>query len=196
MAIKEQIIIRMIGILNILFGIWFLVLLAPNFLLGVILGLVSDYGFHDAYDEFMSVIIGRLTASIGYIYMGMLVFSGISMIRMKNYSRKLALFSCITIIAVHLFGALLTIIDAMLYSDVNINPDPFYALPLLIFLIYTIFLLVYLNKPKIKAIFNDKDVKLSFKIPIVIIIIAFFSPRIINSTISKWIFNLIFFLIK
>ncbi len=176
---REQLRIRILGVLNIVFGVIFLIIFAPDFFIGVILGWVTDERFRDAYNKFMSIVILRLMIDIRYIFFFILAFSGVAMIRFKRYSRKLAVFSATILIVIQFLGLILAMINSMRYGE-QVGFNLYYIIPLLIFLLYAIFLLTYLNKPKVKAIFNDKDVKLSFKIPIIIIIIAFFSPTIIN----------------
>ncbi len=73
-------------------------------------------------------------------------------------------------------GLFLTALDVMRYPDIKLNLDFVYVVPLLSFLVYFVFLMRYLNKPKIKEIFNDKNVKLSFKIPIIVIVAAYVCP--------------------
>lgn len=176
MSSKEKLGIKIFGIINLTFGLGLLVTFSLGFFMGVILGWVTDFGFHDAYDKFISLIVGRLLSDIRYIFSFLLLFSGIGMLSMKNYSRKLAIFSIIVIISTLLLGLLLAVVDIIFYPDIIFEPDYFYVVPFLIFLIYSIFLIRYLNKPKIKEIFNDKDVKLSFKIPIIVIIVAYIFP--------------------
>ena len=173
---KEKSDIKLFGVINLIFGLWFLIAFAPGFFMGVILGWVTDFSFHSAYDKFISLIVGRLLSDIRYIFSFLLLVSGIGMLSMKNYSRKLAIFSNIIIVSTLLLGLLLAIVDILLYPAIIFDPDYFYLVPFLTFLVYSIFSIMYLTKPKIKEIFNDKNVKLSFKIPIIIIIAAFVCP--------------------
>ena len=173
---KEKSGIKLFGTVNLIFGLWFLIAFAPGFFMGVILGWVTDFSFHSAYDKFISLIVGRLLSDIRYIFSFLLLVSGIGMLSMKSYSRKLAIFSNIIIVSTLLLGLLLAIVDIILYPAIIFDPDYFYVVPFLTFLVYSIFSIVYLNKPKIKGIFNDKNVKLSFKIPIIVIIAAFVCP--------------------
>jgi len=182
MSSKEKLGIKIFGIINLIFGLWFLITFAPEFLIGVILNWCADFNFHNIYDNFMPLIIGRLFIDIGYIFCFLLLFSGIGMLSMKNYSRKLAIFSSIAIVLPPSIGLFLTAIDIIRYPVVKLDLDLIYVVPFLILLIYSIFLIRYLNKPKIKEIFNDKDVKLSFKIPIIVIVVAYIFPLFL-----KWV---------
>lgn len=176
MSINEKTGIKLFGIINVIFGSWFLITFALGFFMGVILGWVTDYSFHNTYDKFISLIVGRLLSDINYVFSFLLFSSGIGMLNMKNDSRKLAIFSIIVVSLTLLLESLLAIVDIMLYQDIIFEPYYPHVVPFLIFLVYSIFLIIYLTKPKIKEIFNDKDVKLSLRVPIIVIIAAYVCP--------------------
>ena len=96
---KERLGIRILGVVNIIFAMWFLFIFAFSFFMGVLLGWVTDEAFRDAYEKFVSLIIGRLMADIRYIFSFLLAFSGISMVKVKNYSRKLAIRSIVVLLS-------------------------------------------------------------------------------------------------
>jgi len=176
MSNKEKSGIKIFGVINLIFGFWLLITFAQEFLVGVILNWLTDFSLHNLCDNFITLVIGRLFRDISYIFSFLLLCSGIGMLSMKNDSRKLAIFSSIIIALPPSIGSFLVAIYNMFHPDTRLNIDPIYVVPFLILLIYSIFLIRYLNKPKIKEIFNDKDVKLSFKIPIIVIIVAYVCP--------------------
>jgi len=176
MSSKEKLGIKIFGIMNLIFGLWFLINFAPEFFIGVILNWLADFNLHNIHDNFMAFVIGRLLIDIGYVFSFLLLVSGIGILNMKKYSRKLAIFSSIIIVLPPTLGLFLTALDVMRYPDIKLNLDFVYVVPLLSFLVYFVFLMRYLNKPKIKEIFNDKNVKLSFKIPIIVIVAAYVCP--------------------
>ena len=173
---KEKSDIELFGLMNLIFGAGLLITFAPEFLIGVILNWLADFSLHNIYNNFMAFVIGRLFIDIGYVFSFLLLFSGVSMLSIKNYSRKLAIFSSIVIVLLSAIWLFLVALNTLRYPYLKSHLDPIYVVPFVIILIYSIFLIRYLTKPKIKEIFNDKDVKLSFKIPIIVIIAAFVCP--------------------
>ncbi len=84
---KEKSGIKLFGTVNLIFGLWFLIAFAPGFFMGVILGWVTDFSFHSAYDKFMSLLVGILLSDIRYIFSFLLLVSGIVMLSLKWYIR-------------------------------------------------------------------------------------------------------------
>ncbi len=177
---KRPLGVTIFGVANLAFGFIFLASFFIFFLLSVVIGWVTDRQFYGFLDWFFLAIIDRFLLAIFYIFSFQLFCSGISLLHMKQYSRKLALTSSYITALSYLFSILLSIISANVYPQIEIDFNSPRILGLYVFLVYTILLTIYLNDPVIKREFNDIDVKLSFKKPILIILIAFIFPLILR----------------
>lgn len=173
---KRPLGITIFGITNVIISLIFWAIYFVIFVYAVLIGLVTDSGFQSPYDWFCGVIIYRLSIATSYVLSFILLQSGIFMLLMKPASRKLAIITSIVITIAQI-------------SSLPFYPWSIWNLIPIAFLFYTILLTIYLNIPDIKKKFNDSNVKLSFKKPILIILIAFIFPLIFRGIMYLWIRN-------
>ena len=171
---------------NIIAGLLSLFIFFSPFVVAVILNMVDRdlYGFLDWFNE---IVLARLGWTIIYVFSFCLFWSGISMLRMKSNSRKLAIISSIAMLSSALLFVLSTIISSKLHYYMEIDFQPWISI-LLSFLVYTILLIAYLNDPGIKQQFNEQNVRIPFKKLIFIILILFLFPLILR--LPFWLFSL------
>jgi len=176
--------VKFFGILNVLIGLGILVNFFSIFFWVVILGWVTEEGFSSILDWFSTVVIYRLGWELLYVFSFCLFWSGISMLRRKSYSRKLAIISSSAMCS----GGLIWMIPSLMYYKGSIDFNSPWNLIFILLLIYTFILVIYLMGSRIKSQFNDQNVKLPFRKLILIILILFLLPLIFR--LPSWLLNL------
>jgi hypothetical protein len=167
--------IVLLGVINILIGLYSLITFFIVFLMMVLGGIVSETNFVGFWDWFSRFIILRLGFSIFYIFSCLLFLSGIAMFAKKPYSRKLAMVSSMGMCVGGLIFMLPAISSYVKNFSLGSPWDPFYAGVL----IYTFLLVILFSSQRAKEQFNDEDVKLSFKWIIRAIFFPFIFPIIL-----------------
>ena len=181
---KRPLGVTVFGMGNVIFSLFFLVGFSFSFFMGVILGWVADRKFYGFLDWLFLSILDRIALAIFYFFSFLFFSSGRALLRMEPSSRKLAIVTSVIIVSAYLVFMSTSIISSFVYPQVEIVYQSPWVFMLPLFLIYTIFLITYLNGPEIKKQFNDEDVRLSFKKPIIFIIISFIFPLILS-----WLFS-------
>lgn len=174
------------GVANVTIGLFFLMYFFLSFFIGVVVGLVTDRGFYGSLDWFCRVILDRFSFSVLYIFSFLLFWSGISMLRMKSYSRKVSMVASAVISSSFLVLLLTDIIRSYVYPQLELKFLSLWDAGLLLFFIFTISQIIYLNNPEIKKQFNDENVKLPLKIFALICIIFFLSPLFIQFMLNLY----------
>ncbi len=175
---KNPLGITIFGITNIIIGLVNLFVLFIPFLLVFFGAEGASSEFCGFIDWFFSVILGMLSWIVIYISSLFLFWSGISMLKMKNYARKLAILSSSGIISSIFIWILSPIITSIIYHRSDLNIDLLGHIIIFSFSLYTILLIVYLMNPQVKKQFNDENVKLPFVKLIFIILSLLIIPLI------------------
>lgn len=142
------------GITNIIIGLTNLIIFFLPFLLGIVGGWVTYRNFYGSLDWFCLVILDKLILMTLYLFSFLLFWSGISLLRMKLYSRKLAIVSSSAIISSIFVWILSAIINSFVYHKENLNIQSPWDIVFLSFLLYTILLVTYFMNPEIKKHFK------------------------------------------
>lgn len=148
------------GVTSIIMGLVFLFYLYQIFIFTAVGGWCADrppYGFLDWLTLF---VIGRISLGVFYIFSAILVWSGIALLRMKAYGRKLIIITSLTVALSGLIN------NASLFANSIINNGNLKftfedlsktaSLVLYGFCIYTILLIIYLSRPKVKEQFKGR----------------------------------------
>lgn len=166
------------GIANIIIGAAGVAVFFVVFLMSVVLGWVTDKQFYGSFDWFYSMIIYRLYWVIFYLSFLILFYSGVTLLRKKTHSRKLAIISSSAISSVILFWTIPTI----MISYVNSKSAPAFLSPWNIilpgFLLYAILLITYLMDSGTRRLFDDRDVKFPYLMVVIFILALLFIPLI------------------
>ena len=150
---KRPLGVTIFGIVNIIIGLVNLFVLFIPFLL-VLLGEGTNREFYGFIDWFCSVILGVLSWIILYVSSLFLFWSGIFMLKMKNYARKLAIISSSAVISSISIWILSPIITSVIYHKIDLSIESPWHIIFLSFLLYTILLITYLRNPGIKKLFT------------------------------------------
>lgn len=192
MDIKRPLGIKIFGIGNIIFSSIFLFTYSIYFLFTVVFGWLSDRELYGIIEWIDLAIINRLDISVVFIFSFLLFKSGIGLVTKNLKARKLAKISSIIIASASLLGIVTSIIVQLIYPDkkqFGLNSWVYFEF---LFIIYSFLLTSYLNFPSITQLFNDQNLKISFIRPILVVIISFLFPFIVNLFFPVFPKNLIF----
>lgn len=153
MNTKRPLGITIFGIVNIIIGLVNLFVLFIPFLLFVLLG----EGAGIDIKRFTFDILDTLAWIILYVSSLCLFWSGIALLRMKKYGRKLAVVASSAVVFSMFIWILSAIISSIVYRKMNLNIESPWHIIFLSFLLYTILLITYFKDPEIKKYFNTKN---------------------------------------
>lgn len=197
---KRPVGVTIFGMINIVLGIFpslFLVnlCLRYTFFITVIFlftfaGWVTDNKFKSFADWFLLTIVDRGSLITLYIFSLFLFWSGLAMLKMKSYGRRLAIISISGVVLGWTVSHISSIIRGFLYRnaefDINGLWQIFYIS--LALLTYAFLLIKYLIRPEIKEEFNKVHIKYSLKTIILFIILVILTILIIfGPLIMLWI---------
>ncbi len=183
--------IKIFGVMNIVLSSFFLIAYSLFFfVMDVLMGGVTDEKIYGFLDWFNLYIIGRVSLSIFFIFVFLLFKSGLLLLRQDIRARKLAVVASSAIVLSQALAFLSTFLGLVVGKSVKLDFLNFNSIIWILFLFYAILQIVYFMSPGIKSMFNDVEVKINLKIPIIIIIILFFSPLLIRPIIV-FILNMI-----
>ena len=163
--------VTLIGITNILVGIFFTIAFYLYFVFGVIFCYVSDQKDTNLLYWIWHMIIARLSIIISTFSSLSLIWAGIAILIMKNYSRKLTLVSVYGMAP----ALIIALADARFVSSMGDNFLVVIKILLAIFL-YAIVIYIYLSKSFVKRFFNDEEVKFRYWKFIIIVIVVLILP--------------------
>jgi len=149
-------------------------------------GWVTDNEFKSFADWFLLTIVERGCLITLYMFSLCLFWSGVAMLKMKPYSRKLSIVSISAIGLSWITTNVSAIIRGFLYRNAEFDINALWKLFLisLALLIYAFLLIKYLKRPEIKEEFDKDQVKYSLKSIILIcsiillLILIIFGPLI------------------
>jgi hypothetical protein len=168
--------IKVFGIGNMVIGSWYLCFFSIYFLFTVIMGWLSDrdlYGFIEWLDL---AIVNRLIIAIIFIFSFRLIYSGYLLLKIVPRAKKLTESTCLIIIFVSIVSFLSSFIVTLIYPDKKQLDFNFLIYVDIAFIIYSLWASIYLNNPLIRQRFDDKNIKISFMLPVLIIVISFLFP--------------------
>ncbi|MFH1247548.1 MAG: hypothetical protein ABIG46_01695 [Candidatus Omnitrophota bacterium] len=174
--------IEAFGTFHITIGVLAVLIMAVPFFLAVFVGYVSDdpNDYDNIWGFFRSMVVFRVALIISFISAISLFWSGIGLLRLKNYSRKLTIISAIGINSILAFMFIEDIFFRKEYLVYNHSYDfiPFLSV------IYLFILIYYFTQPAIKSWFSDEGVRFKFWLLAVIILLLLLSPLLFVKIMS------------
>jgi hypothetical protein len=165
-------ILLVFGIVNIIVSLLFIFVSFTPFLWIIFFGQATDRELYGFYDWFSQVILPRITLPTFFVFSFLLFISGIALLKIKSYGRKLTIVSLSILIAIAIIWWGDTYINISLYHNTTLNNTLPWGAILVIFLFYSVLQIICLEGDGIKEFFNDGKIKLSFKKPVFIILLS------------------------
>lgn len=168
--------IKFFGVMNIIMGGLYSLFYALPFFLGVLVGWMTDRQVRNLPHWFALFVMDRISIAVIFIASLSLFKSGLLLLRLEKRARKMAIISSITII---LGEALYLCSDFVKLSSSDLVALDFlniYALILFVFIFYLAAQLFFLTNDNVKAEFQDSNIRLDLRIPVLIIIVSFVLP--------------------
>ncbi|OQB12537.1 MAG: hypothetical protein BWY16_00468 [Candidatus Omnitrophica bacterium ADurb.Bin205] len=168
--------IKFFGVMNIIMGGLYSLFYALPFLLGVLVGWMTDRQVRNLPHWFALFVMDRISIAVIFIASLSLFKSGLLLLRLDQRARKMAIISSIAIIlgeALYLYSGFVKVSsnDMVALDFMNI-----YALILFVFIFYLATQLFFLTNDNFKAEFQDSNIGLDLWIPLLIIIVSFVLP--------------------
>jgi hypothetical protein len=170
---------KIFGIVSIIISLFYIVYYILPFFVSVLGGWVGDLSIKSSSHQALLYLIWRLSVAIIFISSFSLLRSGILIIRLDQRGRKAAIIFGLFVIVGLILNFLSDVIETMFleigfFSGINLSD-----LILVIALFILIMEMVYLNSQSVKEIFNDENIRMPFRKPIVAIGIAYIFPTLI-----------------
>jgi hypothetical protein len=181
--------IKVFGIGNMVVGSWYLCFFSIYFLFTVIMGWIGDRELYGFIEWVHLVIVNRLVIAVIFTFSIKLIYSGYLLLKMVPRARKLTESTCLIIIFASIINFLLGFVVVLVYPDKTQLNFNFLIYIDIAFIIYSLWAIVYLNNPLIRQLFDDKNIKISFILPILTIVISFFFPLLLLWLISIFLLH-------
>ncbi|MDD3087907.1 MAG: hypothetical protein PHP89_05005 [Candidatus Omnitrophica bacterium] len=174
--------IKFFGVMNIIMGGLYSLFYVLPFLLGVLVGWMTDRQVRNLPYWFALFVMDRISIAVIFIASLSLLKSGLLLLRLEKRARKMAIISSIAII---LGEALYVCSDFVKLSSNDLVAMDYlniYALILFVFIFYLAVQLFFLTNSNVKAEFKDSDIRLDLRIPVLIIIVSLVLPFMFKVT--------------